>query len=136
MMTAALVSNKPEFVRLFLENGVQLKELVTWDALPWLYGNLEPGVFQAKLQKVLAEEADTQDMPDASFAPRLRMHHVAQVLRELLGDFTQPLYPRPRQSDRQRLLLPVPHIRLSVSECPMPQACPAPGTEFLCTAAG
>lgn len=114
MMTAALVSNKPEFVRLFLENGVQLKELVTWDALPWLYGNLEPGVFQAKLQKVLAEEADAQDVPDSSFAPPLRMYHVAQVLRELLGDFTQPLYPRPRHSDRQRLLLPVPHIRLSV----------------------
>ncbi|XP_055975296.1 transient receptor potential cation channel subfamily M member 2 isoform X2 [Sorex fumeus] len=108
MMTAALISNKPEFVRLFLENGVRLKEMVTWDVLLWLYGNLEPCLFQYKLQKALAEE------PCAPAEPHLRMYHVAQVLRELLGDFTQPLYPRPRNSDRQRLLLPVPHIRLSV----------------------
>uniref|UniRef100_A0A2K5M7H7 Transient receptor potential cation channel subfamily M member 2 n=1 Tax=Cercocebus atys TaxID=9531 RepID=A0A2K5M7H7_CERAT len=94
MMTAALISNKPEFVKLFLENGVQLKEFVTWDTLLYLYENLEPScLFHSKLQK---------------------MHHVAQVLRELLGDFTQPLYPRPWHSDRPRLLLPVSHIKLNV----------------------
>ncbi|KAF6122339.1 transient receptor potential cation channel subfamily M member 2 [Phyllostomus discolor] len=94
MMTAALISNKPEFVKLFLENGLRLKEFVTWDTLLYLYKNLDPScLFHCKLQK---------------------MHHVAQVLRELLGDFTQPLYPRPRSSDRPRLLLPVPHIRINV----------------------
>uniref|UniRef100_O94759-2 Isoform 2 of Transient receptor potential cation channel subfamily M member 2 n=1 Tax=Homo sapiens TaxID=9606 RepID=O94759-2 len=92
-MTAALISNKPEFVKLFLENGVQLKEFVTWDTLLYLYENLDPScLFHSKLQ----------------------MHHVAQVLRELLGDFTQPLYPRPRHNDRLRLLLPVPHVKLNV----------------------
>nr|XP_031316590.1 transient receptor potential cation channel subfamily M member 2 isoform X1 [Camelus dromedarius]XP_031316591.1 transient receptor potential cation channel subfamily M member 2 isoform X1 [Camelus dromedarius]XP_031316592.1 transient receptor potential cation channel subfamily M member 2 isoform X1 [Camelus dromedarius]XP_031316593.1 transient receptor potential cation channel subfamily M member 2 isoform X1 [Camelus dromedarius] len=106
MMTAALITNKPEFVRLFLENGVQLKEFVTWDTLFYLYQNLEPScLFHYKLQKVLAEEPA---------APRLQLHHVAQVLRELLGDFTQPLYPRPRSSDRPRLSLPLPNIRLNV----------------------
>uniref|UniRef100_A0A2K5ELM0 Transient receptor potential cation channel subfamily M member 2 n=1 Tax=Aotus nancymaae TaxID=37293 RepID=A0A2K5ELM0_AOTNA len=96
MMTAALISNKPEFVKLFLENGVRLKDFVTWDTLLYLYENLEPScLFHSKLQKLL-------------------MHHVAQVLRELLGDFTQPLYPWPRHSDRPRLLLPVPHIKLNV----------------------
>uniref|UniRef100_A0A8C9PTY9 Transient receptor potential cation channel subfamily M member 2 n=1 Tax=Spermophilus dauricus TaxID=99837 RepID=A0A8C9PTY9_SPEDA len=35
-MTAALISNKPEFVKLFLENGVRLKEFVTWDTLLYL----------------------------------------------------------------------------------------------------
>ncbi|XP_048659734.1 transient receptor potential cation channel subfamily M member 2 isoform X3 [Marmota marmota marmota] len=109
-MTAALISNKPEFVKLFLENGVRLKEFVTWDTLLYLYENLEPScLFHCKLHKVLAEER-LACAPSA----RLQMHHVAQVLRELLGDSTQPLYPRPRHSDRPRLSLPVPHIKLNV----------------------
>ncbi|XP_054180808.1 transient receptor potential cation channel subfamily M member 2 isoform X2 [Homo sapiens] len=112
-MTAALISNKPEFVKLFLENGVQLKEFVTWDTLLYLYENLDPScLFHSKLQKVLVEEPERPACAPA--APRLQMHHVAQVLRELLGDFTQPLYPRPRHNDRLRLLLPVPHVKLNV----------------------
>ncbi|VFV24182.1 transient receptor potential cation [Lynx pardinus] len=113
VMTAALISNKPEFVKLFLENGVRLKELVTWDTLLYLYQNLDPScLFHSKLQKVLAEEPERPVC--APPAPRVQMHHVAQVLRELLGDFTQPLYPRPRTGDRPRLLLPVPNIKLNV----------------------
>lgn len=106
MMAAALISNKPEFVKLFLENGLRLKDFVTWDTLLYLYENLDPScLFSCKLQKVLAEEPA---------GPPLHMHHVAQVLRELLGDSTQPLYPRPRSGERPRLLLPVPHIKLNV----------------------
>ncbi|XP_023594837.1 transient receptor potential cation channel subfamily M member 2 isoform X2 [Trichechus manatus latirostris] len=113
MMTAALISNKPDFVKLFLENGVQLKEFVTWDTLLYLYENLAPScLFHCKLQKVLAEEPERLACTPA--VPRLQMHHVAQVLHELLGDFTKPLYPRPRHSDRSRLSLPVPHIKLNV----------------------
>lgn len=116
MMAAALIANKPEFVKLFLENGLRLKDFVTWDALLYLYENLDAScLFGAKLQKVLAEE------PAA--AP-LQMHHVAQVLRELLGDSTQPLYPRPRSGERPRLLLPVPHIRLNVRAGDAPPAPP------------
>ena len=111
-MMAALISNKPEFVKLFLENGVRLKEFVTWDTLLHLYQHLDPScLFHSKLQKVLAEEPER---PACRPAPRVQMHHVAQVLRELLGDFTQPLYPRPRTGERPRLLLPVPNIKLSV----------------------
>ncbi|XP_073087352.1 transient receptor potential cation channel subfamily M member 2 isoform X5 [Manis javanica] len=106
MMTAALISNKPEFVKLFLENGVLLKEFAAWDTLLYLYGNLDPAcLFHSKLQKVLAEEPAIH---------HLQMHHVAQVLRELLGDFTQPLYRMPRMGDRPRPLLPVPPIKLNV----------------------
>ncbi|KAM6225119.1 transient receptor potential cation channel subfamily M member 2 isoform 2-T2 [Rhynchocyon petersi] len=95
MMTAALISNKPDFVKLFLENGVRLKEFVTWDTLLYLYKNLAPScLFYNKLQKVLTE--DPECVPCTPILLSLRMHHVAQVLRELLGDFTQPLYPRPR----------------------------------------
>lgn len=102
MMTAALISNKPEFVRLFLENGLRLQEFVTWDTLLYLYKNLDPScLFHCKLQKVLHEKQECA----------VQMHHVAQVLRELLGDSTQPLYPGPRSSDRLRLLLPGLNVR-------------------------
>nr|XP_019601291.1 PREDICTED: transient receptor potential cation channel subfamily M member 2 isoform X2 [Rhinolophus sinicus] len=105
MMTAALISNKPEFVKLFLENGVRLQDLVTWDTLLYLYEHLDPAcLFHCKLQKVLAKEPPT---------PALLMHHVTQLLWELLGDFTQPLYPRPRSSDQPQCL-PGPHVRLNV----------------------
>lgn len=105
MMTAALISNKPEFVKLFLENGVRLQDLVTWDTLLYLYEHLDPScLFHCKLQKVLAKEPPS---------PALLMHHVTQLLWELLGDFTQPLYPRPRSSDQPQCL-PGPHVRLNV----------------------
>ncbi|XP_029794679.1 transient receptor potential cation channel subfamily M member 2 isoform X3 [Suricata suricatta] len=114
VMVAALISNKPEFVKLFLENGVRLQEFVTWDTLLHLYRNLDPCcLFHSKLQQVLAEEPGRPaPTPPTPPAPCLQMHHVAQVLRELLGDFTQPLYPRPRTGDRPRLLLPVPNVKL------------------------
>ncbi|XP_075399456.1 transient receptor potential cation channel subfamily M member 2 isoform X2 [Tenrec ecaudatus] len=93
MMSAALISNKPDFVKLFLENGLRLKEFVTWDTLLYLYKNLAPSsLFHCKLLKVLAEEPEGVARAPATAC--LQMHHVAQVLRELLGDFTQPLYPR------------------------------------------
>lgn len=127
VMMAALISNKPEFVKLFLENGVRLKELVTWDTLLYLYQHLDPScLFHSKLQKVLAEEPERPACGPT--APRVQMHHVAQVLRELLGDFTQPLYPRPRTGDRPRLLLPVPNIKLNVraGDVPPPPLPPTP----------
>uniref|UniRef100_A0A8C6DTH7 Transient receptor potential cation channel subfamily M member 2 n=1 Tax=Moschus moschiferus TaxID=68415 RepID=A0A8C6DTH7_MOSMO len=106
MMVAALITNKPKFVKLFLENGVQLKEFVSRATLFYLYQNLEPTcLFHYKLRKVLAGEPEC--------LTTALLHHVAQVLRELLGDSTQPLYPRPRSSDRQHPLL-VPSVKINV----------------------
>ena len=59
VMAAALISNKPEFVKLFVEQGVRLKEFVTWDTLVYLYDNMAPScLFHSKLQKVLLEEKE------------------------------------------------------------------------------
>ncbi|XP_010218670.1 PREDICTED: transient receptor potential cation channel subfamily M member 2 isoform X1 [Tinamus guttatus] len=112
MMAAALISNKPEFVKLFLEQGVRLKEFVTWDVLVYLYDNIAPScLFHSKLQKVLLEE---KEHTAGSKMPRVQLHHVSQVLQELLGRSTQPLYPKPKQTERPRLSVPVPHIKLNV----------------------
>uniref|UniRef100_A0A8D2JAJ1 Transient receptor potential cation channel subfamily M member 2 n=1 Tax=Varanus komodoensis TaxID=61221 RepID=A0A8D2JAJ1_VARKO len=112
MMAAALITNKPEFVKLFLEQGVHLKEFVTWDTLIYLYENMAvSSTFHGKLQKVLLEEKEGSAF---SKVPRVQLHHVSQVLRELLGDFTQQLYPKPKTSERHRLSIAVPHIKLNV----------------------
>uniref|UniRef100_A0A8C0AMW0 Transient receptor potential cation channel subfamily M member 2 n=1 Tax=Buteo japonicus TaxID=224669 RepID=A0A8C0AMW0_9AVES len=80
VMAAALISNKPEFVKLFLEQGVRLKEFVTWDTLVYLYDNMAPScLFHSKLQKVLLEE---REHTAGSKMPRIQLHHVSQVLRE------------------------------------------------------
>ncbi|XP_051695884.2 transient receptor potential cation channel subfamily M member 2 isoform X1 [Oryctolagus cuniculus] len=93
MLEDALISNKPEFVKLFLEHGVQLTDFASCDTLCRLYQNLKSCLFNRKLKKVQDEgPEDTLHI----------MHHVAQVLRELLGDFTQLLYPGPGHNDRQR----------------------------------
>ncbi|NXA55395.1 TRPM2 protein, partial [Nothocercus julius] len=112
MMAAALISNKPEFVKLFLEQGVRLKEFVTCDVLVYLYDNIAPScLFHSKLQKVLLEE---KEHTAGSKMPRVQLHHVSQVLQELLGRSTQPLYPKPKHTERPRLSIPVPHIKLNV----------------------
>uniref|UniRef100_A0A8B9ZZE3 Transient receptor potential cation channel subfamily M member 2 n=1 Tax=Anas zonorhyncha TaxID=75864 RepID=A0A8B9ZZE3_9AVES len=112
VMAAALISNKPEFVKLFLEQGVRLKEFVTWDTLIYLYNNMASScLFHSKLQKVLLEETENTA---GSKMPRIQLHHVSQVLRELLGHSTQPLYPKPKHVERPRLSIPVPHIKLNV----------------------
>ncbi|XP_027403278.1 transient receptor potential cation channel subfamily M member 2 isoform X3 [Bos indicus x Bos taurus] len=107
MMVAALITNKPEFVKLFLENGVQLKEFVSQATLFYLYQNLEPTcLFHCKLDRVLGGEPERLD-------PGVLLQRVAQVLRELLGDSTQLLYSRPHSSDQQRLFT-VPSVKISV----------------------
>ncbi|MXQ82247.1 hypothetical protein E5288_WYG010932 [Bos mutus] len=107
MMVAALITNKPEFVKLFLENGVQLKEFVSQATLFYLYQNLEPTcLFHCKLDRVLGGEPERLD-------PGVLLQRVAQVLRELLGDSTQLLYSQPHSSDQQRLFT-VPSVKISV----------------------
>uniref|UniRef100_A0A8C4YLS2 Transient receptor potential cation channel subfamily M member 2 n=1 Tax=Gopherus evgoodei TaxID=1825980 RepID=A0A8C4YLS2_9SAUR len=82
VMAAALIANKPDFVKLFLEQGVRLKEFVTWDTLIYLYENIAPSsLFHSKLQKVLVEEKECSAF---SKVPGIQLHHVSQVLRELL----------------------------------------------------
>ena len=42
-MTDALVNNKPEFVRLFTENGLNILDYLTYGRLETLYGSLAEG---------------------------------------------------------------------------------------------
>uniref|UniRef100_A0A8C5Q425 Transient receptor potential cation channel subfamily M member 2 n=1 Tax=Leptobrachium leishanense TaxID=445787 RepID=A0A8C5Q425_9ANUR len=112
VMTAALIGNKPDFVKLFLENGVRLEEYTTQDTLIYLYNNLDQScLFHSKLIKVLEDERFRLQTLKSSV---LQLYHVSQVLRELLGEFTKPLYPKPKNTERHRLSIAVPHIKINV----------------------
>ncbi|XP_069059375.1 transient receptor potential cation channel subfamily M member 2-like [Pleurodeles waltl] len=106
VMTIALIDNKPDFVRLFLDHGVSLKEFLTWDTLTFLYNNMEPSSpIYSKLEKLIAEE-EPLTVPKKGL--EIQLYHVARVLRELLGEFTEVLYPN-LKSNRSSV---APHINI------------------------
>ncbi|XP_041432693.1 transient receptor potential cation channel subfamily M member 2 isoform X2 [Xenopus laevis] len=112
LMTAALIGNKPDFVKLFLEQGVRLEEYATQETIINLYNNTDPScLFYSKLAKVIEDER--LRLEDSNNF-KLQLHHVSQVLRELLGDFTKHLYPKPKNAERPRVSIAVPHIKINV----------------------
>lgn len=74
----ALVGNKPQFVRLLLENGASLREFLQKDqTLCELYRQLPDCLFRRKLPKS---------------ADGISLSHVAAEVKKLLGRCTQLLY--------------------------------------------
>lgn len=74
----ALVSNKPQFVRLLLENGASLREFLHEDeTLCELYRQLPACLFRLKLPK--SDDG-------------ISLSHVAVEVKKLLGRFTHLLY--------------------------------------------
>ncbi|CAI9558338.1 unnamed protein product, partial [Staurois parvus] len=116
VMTTALIDNKPAFVKLFLEHGVHLEEYATQETILNLYNNTDPScLFHGKLAKILEDEKVRYKL---TATPKLCLHHVSQVLRELLGGFTKHLYPKPKRAESSRLSIIVPHIKINVQKDP------------------
>ncbi|XP_029457602.1 transient receptor potential cation channel subfamily M member 2-like [Rhinatrema bivittatum] len=106
VVTVALIENKPDFVRLFLEKGVNLREFVTWETLIYLYNNIDPtSLIHSKLMKVLHDEKILSLQ-----RPQIHLGHVSQVIKELLGEFTDLLYP----TEQHHRALSVLHIKAKV----------------------
>uniref|UniRef100_A0A671Z495 Transient receptor potential cation channel, subfamily M, member 2 n=1 Tax=Sparus aurata TaxID=8175 RepID=A0A671Z495_SPAAU len=81
-MLSALVGNKPQFVRLLLENGVNLRDfLQEEETLCELYKEMPGCFFLGKLAKSRNHSGEL-----------ITMTHVSGEVRHLLGSFTQPLY--------------------------------------------
>ncbi|XP_041056739.1 transient receptor potential cation channel subfamily M member 2 isoform X2 [Carcharodon carcharias] len=114
-MFAALVGDKPGFVELFLENGVNLREFLSSETLVRLYNNILPyTLLYKKLQKVVKGEKQPQisDRVDGKRNVVL-LHHVSIVLQELLGEFTEPLYKQ-LQDVQERRKFTIPPIKVNV----------------------
>uniref|UniRef100_A0AAR2K761 Transient receptor potential cation channel, subfamily M, member 4a n=1 Tax=Pygocentrus nattereri TaxID=42514 RepID=A0AAR2K761_PYGNA len=77
LMTDALVNNKPQFVRLFTENGLNILQYLTYKRLESLYQSLpDSTLVYTLLQKWLKE----------------RDNLVSRLLEEIFGGVCQPFY--------------------------------------------
>ncbi|XP_075334645.1 transient receptor potential cation channel subfamily M member 2-like [Odontesthes bonariensis] len=84
---SALVGNKPQFVNLLLENGVELRDfLQEEETLCKLYQKLPSCFFLRKLERRIRPRARTVK------GERISLTHVSDEVRHLLGKFTGPIY--------------------------------------------
>ncbi|XP_056152863.1 transient receptor potential cation channel subfamily M member 4-like isoform X2 [Lampris incognitus] len=111
-MTDALVNNKPQFVRLFTENGLNILDYLTYGRLENLYRSVVDGTLAYRLlQRHLQEREGTSssvrslgNLLDSSTskvatgnyqtepAKGLSLFEVSRVLELLMGDVCHPFY--------------------------------------------
>ncbi|XP_061823714.1 transient receptor potential cation channel subfamily M member 4-like isoform X2 [Nerophis lumbriciformis] len=103
-MTDALINDKPQFVRLFTENGLNIVDYLTYGRLESLYRSVADGtLLYHLLQRHLVERLrspHSQDSPhkvaaesiQSGPATALSLFEVSRVLELLLGDVCQPFY--------------------------------------------
>uniref|UniRef100_A0A672JSX3 Histidine rich calcium binding protein n=1 Tax=Salarias fasciatus TaxID=181472 RepID=A0A672JSX3_SALFA len=110
-MTDALVNDKPQFVRLFTENGLNILDYLTYGRLESLYRSVADGTLLYQLlQRRLVERLGTagptyspssvQESPSKVAADGMQngpatdisLFEVSGVLELLLGDVCQPFY--------------------------------------------
>lgn len=92
-MFSALVGDKPEFVRLLLENGVCVRKFLEHEeTLCKLYAHLPACFFRRKLAKRVQGDKTRRGQAPTSGSRRISLSHVSEEVRHLLGSFTQPLY--------------------------------------------
>uniref|UniRef100_A0A3Q3C9S9 Uncharacterized protein n=1 Tax=Haplochromis burtoni TaxID=8153 RepID=A0A3Q3C9S9_HAPBU len=83
-MTDALINDKPQFVRLFTENGLNIVDYLTYGKLESLYRSVPDGTLLYQLLQHCLEER----RPRREFT----LFEVSGVLKHLMGDACQPFY--------------------------------------------
>ncbi|KAM9292276.1 transient receptor potential cation channel subfamily M member 2-like, partial [Gastrophryne carolinensis] len=107
-LTLSLIEDKPSFVRLFLERGVSLSDYLTWERLTYLYNNTDPSSpIHGKLERLTRVEGSKEVTRST-----IELHHVSRVLRELLGDLTEPLYP---EAKHRRIRAAMTHVSIKMN---------------------
>ncbi|XP_061579658.1 transient receptor potential cation channel subfamily M member 2 isoform X2 [Cololabis saira] len=111
-MFSALVGNKPEFVRLLLENGVSLRDFMQdEETLRELYNQLPSCFFQRKLAKRVRSGQGSRSTSTATGKDqKITLTHVSDELRHLLGKFTCHIYPPSTEMN---------HLSMSVEDTSM-----------------
>uniref|UniRef100_A0A8C9V8T4 Transient receptor potential cation channel subfamily M member 4-like n=1 Tax=Scleropages formosus TaxID=113540 RepID=A0A8C9V8T4_SCLFO len=115
--TDALLNDKPQFVRLFTENGLNIINYLTYGRLEALYSSVsDNSVACALLQRRLNERQESggsasslqmarsltaEGMEDALSGCRaFTLYEVSRVLSDILGDVCQPFYYDPLELDK------------------------------------
>ncbi|KAM8927781.1 transient receptor potential cation channel subfamily M member 4 [Pelodytes ibericus] len=100
-MTDALVNDKPSFVKLFVDNGMNIVDYLTYGQLEELYSSvLDNTVLWHLLQRKHEERRESSKAHQQECVPvdmmgrgrEFKLYEVAKVLREILGDVCSPFY--------------------------------------------
>ncbi|XP_078511300.1 transient receptor potential cation channel subfamily M member 4 isoform X3 [Lissotriton helveticus] len=100
-MTDALINNKPSFVKLFMDNGMNIVDYLTYGQLEELYSSVTKNdLLYNMLQKKLYERHESTKSQHQEYLTEehfrkghgFTLYEVSKVLRELLGDICAPFY--------------------------------------------
>ncbi|XP_019522858.1 PREDICTED: transient receptor potential cation channel subfamily M member 5 [Hipposideros armiger] len=98
VMMDALVSNKPEFVRLFVDHGANVADFLTYGRLQQLYRAVPPKSPLFELLQRKHEEGwlALQARGPPAGPPAFSLHEVSRVLKDFLHDACRGLYQAER----------------------------------------
>ncbi|XP_064844848.1 transient receptor potential cation channel subfamily M member 4-like isoform X1 [Oncorhynchus masou masou] len=118
-MTDALINDKPQFVRLFTENGLNILDYLTYRRLEGLYRSLsDSSLAYTLLQRLLTERQGLagslptvpcsldrasllkSPISEPSSAKELSLYEMSRLLWDILGDVCEPFYYRPLKLDQ------------------------------------
>lgn len=93
-MMDALVSNKPEFVRLFVDHGANVSDFLTYGRLQQLYQAVPPKspLFELLQRKHEEGRLALQARGPPVGPPAFSLHEVSRVLKDFLHDACRGLY--------------------------------------------
>nr|XP_005990988.1 PREDICTED: transient receptor potential cation channel subfamily M member 4-like [Latimeria chalumnae] len=92
-MTDALINNKPEFVKLFVDNGLNIVEYLTYQRLEELYSSVaENSLLHYLLRRVLQRNPEPQPHAPLSKGREFSVYMVSKVLKDFLGGVCEPFY--------------------------------------------
>ncbi|XP_051998213.1 transient receptor potential cation channel subfamily M member 5-like isoform X2 [Xyrauchen texanus] len=101
VMMEALINDKPDFVRLFVDNGVNMNRFLTYGRLQELYSSVSEKsllhtLLLKKQQERQANLASTRasGYPNTEVGPCFTFHEVSKVLKDFLHDICKGFYQK------------------------------------------
>ncbi|XP_051959196.1 transient receptor potential cation channel subfamily M member 4-like isoform X1 [Xyrauchen texanus] len=89
-MTDALENNKPKFIRLFIENGLNILDYLTYGRLEKLYKSIPENCLAYSLLQNFLNVRLNESSADQQYS--VSLYEVSQLLENLLGDVCLPFY--------------------------------------------
>ncbi|XP_076852322.1 transient receptor potential cation channel subfamily M member 4-like isoform X2 [Brachyhypopomus gauderio] len=96
-MTDALVNDKPQFVRIFTENGLNILQYLTYERLESLYQSLPDNtlvytLLQTYLRERQSPSQSSKPVQGPSYSHRVSLFEVSRVLEDIFGGVCQSFY--------------------------------------------
>nr|XP_020644461.1 transient receptor potential cation channel subfamily M member 5 [Pogona vitticeps] len=110
VMMDALVNDKPEFVKLFIDNGANMHDFLTYGRLQRLYSTISPKclLYTLLLKKheenrlTLAGMSGQQHKETMDTVPLFTLHEVSRVLKDFLHDACRGFYQDPKSGGKKK----------------------------------